>query len=153
MADNSVTNAKLSTTAGDTGGAWLAWTPTWANLTVGNGTVSAAYNKIGKTINLRLSIVFGSTTTMGASRPTFTLPVTANGAYSSAIIPTGSAIINDTSATIAYIASVAINGSTTVATIARPSADPAQWFTVTSTSPMAWATGDSINLTMTYEAA
>lgn len=44
-----------------TGWAWSAWTPTWSNLTVGNGTVTARYIQVGKTVFFRLYIVFGNT--------------------------------------------------------------------------------------------
>lgn len=55
--------------------AWGSWTPTWVNLTVGNGTVNAKYIQIGKTIFYRVDVSFGSTTTIAAAC-TFTLPVT-----------------------------------------------------------------------------
>ena len=50
-----VTNAKLSTTAGEPGGAWKAWTPTFTGLTVGaGGTLTCAYTQIGKTVHGRI---------------------------------------------------------------------------------------------------
>jgi len=58
-------------------GAWTAYTPTWTNLTVGNGTVTAAYTQIGKTVMGKIHIAAGSTSSITGSVPTFTLPVTA----------------------------------------------------------------------------
>lgn len=57
------------------GGAWTAWTPTWVNLTIGNGTNDWKYMQIGKSVWFRGVTIFGTTTTMGTG-PTFTLPVT-----------------------------------------------------------------------------
>jgi hypothetical protein len=54
---------------------WISYTPTWTNLTVGNGTVTAAYKQIGKTVLYRICLIFGTTTSMGTN-PFVTLPVT-----------------------------------------------------------------------------
>lgn len=55
---------------------WAAWTPTWANLTVGNATQTARYVQSGKTVFFSLKLVLGSTSSVGTG-PTFTWPVTA----------------------------------------------------------------------------
>lgn len=55
--------------------AWSSWTPTWTNLTIGNGTNSWKYRQIGKSVFFRGVTIFGTTTTMGTG-PTFTLPTT-----------------------------------------------------------------------------
>lgn len=54
---------------------WTTWTPTWVNLTVGNGTVVAKYRQIGKLVVCRLSLVLGSTSSVSGDF-SFTLPVT-----------------------------------------------------------------------------
>ena len=46
---------------GNTGGAWQTWTPTYNNLTVGNGTVTCGYKQIGKTVTFRWIFQLGST--------------------------------------------------------------------------------------------
>jgi hypothetical protein len=53
LAAGAVTNAKLATSAGEIGAAWASWTPTWTNLSVGNGTMAGAYIQIGKTVHFR----------------------------------------------------------------------------------------------------
>ena len=58
-------------------GAWTSYTPTFTNLTVGNGTLSAEYFQIGKLVFVRVSFVMGSTSSMGSS-PFFTLPITSD---------------------------------------------------------------------------
>jgi len=79
-------NAHVNTTSGAhsldaslwTGlGAWSSWTPTVANMTVGNGSVTAKYTQIGKTVHWRATVVTGSTTSYTSTNATFTLPVTA----------------------------------------------------------------------------
>lgn len=63
-----ITNYMTASTA-----AWTTYTPTLANLTLGNGTVAASYRRLGKTLMLRFRFTFGSTSSMGTS-PTFSLP-------------------------------------------------------------------------------
>jgi hypothetical protein len=54
-------------------GAWTAYTPTLANLTLGNGVMAASYRRIGHTLELRFRFTFGTTSVMGTN-PTFSLP-------------------------------------------------------------------------------
>jgi hypothetical protein len=53
--------------------AWISYTPTFTNLTVGNGTLTSKYCIIGKTMFLRFDLVGGSTSTI-TGVPTVTLP-------------------------------------------------------------------------------
>lgn len=48
------------------GSPWIAYTPTLANVTLGNGSITGAYSKIGRTVHYRGAIVFGSTTAVTA---------------------------------------------------------------------------------------
>lgn len=59
---------------------WDTWSPTFTNLTVGNGTVVAKYITIGKFVFFYISVTFGSTSSMSAA-PYFTLPVNASADY------------------------------------------------------------------------
>lgn len=81
--DGAITNAKLNTAAGELGGVWQDWTPSFANITVGNGTLVAKCTQRGKTVHFRLKITAGSTTSFATSA-TVSVPVTANSAYSDA---------------------------------------------------------------------
>lgn len=56
-------------------GEWTNYTPTWTNLTVGNGTVIARYAQIGTTIVFSVRITFGSTTSISGN-PRISLPAT-----------------------------------------------------------------------------
>ena len=151
--DGTIGNNHLSTTAGDIGGAWTSWTPTWTNLTVGNGTVTAKYTKIGKTIHFRITYTHGSTSSMG-SNPTFTLPVTHvsyttpgsylqigyGECYDNGVAGYNAAIrLNSTTVCQIYV----LNGATS---IVQPTA-------ITSTAPFTWGTGDGFAVCGTYESA
>lgn len=58
------------------GGTWAAWTPTYTNLTLGNGTVVARYAQVGKIVTAYYKLTYGSTTSITGSIPTITLPIT-----------------------------------------------------------------------------
>jgi hypothetical protein len=65
------------TTLSDT--AWTAYTPTWSSAAnpqpaIGNGTLTGAWKKIGRTVHFRIAATFGGTTTYGTSVWQFTLP-------------------------------------------------------------------------------
>jgi hypothetical protein len=46
-------------------GDWTSYTPTFSEITIGNGTVSASFMRVGKTIFYKGQIVYGSTTAYG----------------------------------------------------------------------------------------
>jgi hypothetical protein len=136
------------------GGAWQSWIPVWTNLSVGDGTVVARYAQIGKSVFVRLSIVFGSTTSVSGSI-SFTLPV-ARIAYGGGLglTPLGTALLWDSSAGVAY-AGRAGNLSTTEAQIFSHSVSGTAVVAAapSSTQPFTWAVGDEIDLELFYEAA
>jgi hypothetical protein len=55
-------------------GAWQSYTPTWTNLTIGNGTVTAQYSTFNKIGFLDVKLEFGSTTSITAANARFTVP-------------------------------------------------------------------------------
>lgn len=158
LANAIVTNAKLSTTAGEPGGAWQTFSPTWTNLTPGNGVGNYKYMQIGKTVFFRIRFKFGTTSTMG-SIPLVTYPVPpldindgSSTTEFSAII--GSSIFKDDSVGSAYNGVVYFKNATNMqpATIDTSGA-LSLGQTVDATSPFTWATSDLIQLTGMYEAA
>ncbi|WP_052685172.1 hypothetical protein [Lentzea aerocolonigenes] len=60
------------------GAAWTTYTPTWtgdsSNPSIGNGTLTGAWTKIGITVMVRVSMLPGSTTTFGSGFWSFALP-------------------------------------------------------------------------------
>jgi hypothetical protein len=53
---------------------WQAYSPTYNSITIGNGTVTARYQQIGKLVNVYWKLVWGSTTSF-TSYPRIYLPV------------------------------------------------------------------------------
>lgn len=154
-----IATAKLATDAGivygmlgtDSSYTWASWTPTWTNLTVGNGTVTAKYTQLGKTVIARVSVAFGSTTSIGGS-VSFTLPVTAV-AIAAGSPHIGSAIYDDVGTNL-YMG-VVYEGSTTsgVLRVGNAAATYTGTTVLSSTVPFTWTTSDAINLSLIYEAA
>lgn len=137
IADEAVTADKIDwTTLG-----WQTWTPSWTNLTVGSGTLSASYFKIGKIVFYQLSFTYGSGSSVG-SNPTFTLPSTASSDYMGG--PIGSSYFEDANGTdyvgLAWIASTT-TGSFRVSGAGGSYSDPNP---ISATAPFTWASGDKI---------
>lgn len=125
---------------------WTTYTPTNINVTVGNGTQTARYAKIGKTVFVSYRLVWGSTTSFGGI-PTIGLPSTTNSFVMTMAQLTDSGSSN-------YIGSIsADSGSTGVAprstTISGTTARHDSF--VNATTPFTWTTGDSLSFSLTYE--
>jgi len=132
-------------------GAWNSWTPTLTNLTLGNGTQSAAHHRIGRTIHFRWKFTLGSTSAVGTS-PQFTLPVAAHADYA-INMPMGTASLLDSGVALYLGWGIMINASTVAPVAVNSAGATATNASVTATVPFTWATGDVIMVTGTYEAA
>lgn len=134
--------------------AWQSWSPTWTNLTVGNGTVEAKYTQTGKTVICRLSIIFGGTSAMSTA-PRATLPVTAASypGVTDDVFPIGNVNILDSGT--AYFVGVANIASTTEVRfdVQNSGGTYTTNANITSTAPMTWTTNDGLYATLVYEAA
>ena len=131
---------------------WKTWTPTYTNFTLGNGTVIARYVRIGDTVIARLEIVFGSTTTIDAINPLFSMPVTALAGYGtqSAL---GTVFIQD-AGTAAHAATVKASGTTNfLIQVMNAAATYTRLVGITALIPMTWTTSDKFSFTAIYEAA
>ncbi len=75
--DNSVLSVQPAAIAAAIG-PWQTYTPTWAGVTtnpsIGNGTLSAKYRRVGDSIELIINVQGGSTTTYGSGIWSFSLP-------------------------------------------------------------------------------
>lgn len=148
--DAAVTPAKLLAGTGTTW-VWQSYTPTWTNLTVGNGTVTAKYARIGKTVILRIKFVMGGTSVMGSS-PTFSLPVTAISEYNSRY-SVGSLYLEDAGVAAYYGAMELSNTTTGAPNTFGTGGTYASSAGVSAAVPFTWGTGDFFNGTLVYEAA
>jgi hypothetical protein len=130
-------------------GAWTSYTPTWSNLTVGNGSLIAKYCLIGKVVFVTIELRFGSTTSISGF-VNVTMPIVpiasvqglSNIIYEDAGIGfrSGTAALYAFNNT-AYLA--ALNTSGTYGT----SSD------INATVPFTWTTNDGIYFSACYEVA
>lgn len=135
-----VTSAIQSQLAGksDTSGngAWTAYTPNLLNITIGNGTLTAAYQKMGKLVAYRATLTLGSTTTIG-SDAAINPPSSATGNY------VGSAYYVDVSASQFY----------TGFTKGNYLGYQGVYGYVAATVPFTWAVNDVIYVSAVYQEA
>lgn len=150
ITDGAVTNAKLNTTAGELGGVWKDYTPTLAAVTEGNGTKTAKYTQIGKTVIFNIRFILGSTSAITGS-PTVTLPVTTRTYWLAGQgVDIGSCSLQDAGVK-GYTGTLRLN-STTVAGLLILGTSGLQT-AISSTVPFTWATGDELLVQGMYEAA
>lgn len=128
--------------------AWTSFTPSWTNLTAGNGTNTGAYVKYGTTVFFRTKFTFGSTSSMG-SNPSFAYPVTKNAAYGSNLDPIGVA----TGRISGNYYDLGLTDRTGISPVARATAGAyASFNDVTATAPATWANGDLLITQGFYQA-
>jgi hypothetical protein len=128
---------------------WTVYTPTWTaattNPVLGNGSLVGRYKQIGEVVHFTMQLAIGSTTTLGTSYWRFTLPVTAqNTNY------LFTAFINDNGTT--FYQAMAVGETTSGFTLVVNTLN-ANSVVVSSTSPLAWTSGDTLTVSGTYEAA
>lgn len=112
---------------------------------VGNGTLSGAYTRIGRLVQSQIKLVLGSTTTMGSGGVIqFGIPFSA----SSSAGATGTAYIDDTGT--GWTVGFPTLRSSTIVDISLAVPGIIGTTRVTNTAPMVWATGDSIVISFVY---
>lgn len=134
------------------GTAWSSWSPSYTNITVGSGSVSAKYQQFGKTVFYRITIVFGAGMSI-ASGALISLPVTSvaiPGTADRQVIGYGT--YQDTG-TANYYAVVRWNTTTTMKLMSLDGANSTGYNTVSNTIPFTWVSTDEIHLHGMYEAA
>jgi len=126
--------------------AWTAYTPTWTNVTVGNGTVLARYGEIGKWVQASITLTLGSTSSVGSGGVYLSLPVTlATGAtVTNSVL--GSCGFQDSSAGAWRAGAAFRNGSNARLIMADGT-------NLSATAPWTWATGDLISVLLAFERA
>ena len=117
------------------GSAWTNYTPTFTNLTLGNGTIIAKHRKIGASVELVFELKFGTTTAITGS-PKATLPTRAENR--------GMVVAEYTESGVGYRTG-----------LARLSIDDVQFLLIaaspiTATTPFTWDTGDLISFHLIY---
>lgn len=128
-------------------GAWTSFSPTWANNSIGNGTESAKYRIIGKSVRVEVHQKAGSTTAW-ASGQTLAPPVAADSKYSSFRASVGHGMASDIGAVI-YPLEVYFDEDNSVFKFVYGNATTA-W---TTNFPFTETTGDFLSFFIEYEAA
>lgn len=152
IGDGAIKSSNIDwTTVPATVGAWSNWTPTWTNLTVGNGTLNARFMEFGKTVRGKISFILGSTSSI-TGNVLFTLPRTATALVAAdSFYSVGVGEAQDVgSATI--LCRVRLNSTTlgqiyainAAGTYAQPSGFGAS-------SPFNWVSGDGFTASFEYE--
>jgi len=150
--NNSVpNNAWNNTGAFGSSWAWTTWTPSYTNLTIGNGTVVSKYNQTGKTVHVFWQFVLGTTSAV-ASIPTISLPVTAT---VGANISPGSGYGFAEDSGVGGYPCVVLISSTTIFRIDAQTASGTYLLNtpITAAIPFAWGNGDKYTAHFMYEAA
>lgn len=163
IADGTVTTVKIAdaniTAAKIKADAWTSYTPTWTalstNPTLGNGTLTGKYIQLGKIVMFRISIVFGSTTTVGNGTWSLTLPTNHNHPDYS---PIGDMVCAETGAPDFSIGTAmttisALGGGVNKFVCYYQTASGTNANPVGSSQPFAWNNTDVFSITGTYEAA
>lgn len=131
---------------------WQDWTPSYTNITVSNGSVTAKYIQIGKTVFFTWQLTCGSTTSI-SNAMTITLPVTASTTFSTrSDTAIGTVAIRD-SGTASYGGVLILAISSTAMNPKFFRADSSTSAELTTTFPITEATGDTFVCTGMYEAA
>ena len=149
-----ITNEKLATAVGEIGGAWIAYTPAIGGITAGNGTLTARYQKIGKTVKGYVRFVLGTTSAVGGSL-IVPAPVTAAAHYGVNGSRIGNSYFEDPGVvgiggSVVFVASTA-NMTFYVSGSGGPYV--VDTLSVSGVAPFTWATGDFFQAQFEYETA
>lgn len=140
-------------------GAWTSYTPSWlaeggAAPTLGNGTLTGRYLKVGRTVDFVLQLTWGSTTAPGGGAGSenwvFTLPAIPAASFT---FRTVKADALDNSAGLHYGAAgtySTANGGSIRSLVDQQGASGAIWDSV---YPFTWAASDILYVYGRYEAA
>lgn len=132
--------------------AWSSYNVTWTNLTEGNGTEIAYYKQIGSIVFFRIQFTLGSTSSVTGAI-SFSLPLTAIIPNPSTLLRIGFGSCDDVSG-FTYNCDVTLaSTSTALISVQSTASANVRLASISSTVPMTWTTGDSINISGFYEVA
>lgn len=140
----------LSTSVASMTAAWTSYSGTFTltassvNPSLGNSTVTARYRQVGKTADIDITIVIGSTFTAGTGDYRFSIPVTLRSTTQGA----GACYVLDLG-TAHKGGGTVFPQSTTALQVANPSGSNL----IGAAAPQVWATGDMILLSFRGELA
>lgn len=119
-----------------------AWTASSVNPSLGNGTISGVYYRVGPLVVVNITLLMGSTTTFGTGGWRFSYP---SGAASNTTVSIGAGWAVDSSVPASH--AMHVRGETdwmTVMTAGNPAS------LADSATPFTWAQNDVLRLTLSY---
>jgi hypothetical protein len=125
---------------------WTAYTPTLTNITLGNGTIVARYQQIGKTVNFEVLFTMGSTSVMGG-------PAQVSMPVSPARITKGFPVTLLDDSVRVYWGNADIFDNRFYLTATVTDGTYAYFNYVSGTVPFTWTTNDKFSIYGSYEAA
>jgi hypothetical protein len=131
---------------------WTSFTPTWSNLTVGNGTYSSSvYWLDGKLAHVAVTLVFGTTTAITGD-VSFTVPAALT-RRSAATNPNHSCTFADVGVAnvVGGIVSSSANATQFFVRASLSNATYTNLDAISSTIPFTWGNTDRLDFSMSYE--
>ena len=120
------------------------WTPTFAGLTIGNGTVSGTYTKIGRQVTVVFGFNCGSTTSVGTLGNITGLPFLSADIWTGYIKVHG--VVFDSGSRWFEAVAALGNNSNTIFVPSTANLTSA----ISASNPMTWTTNDNLVFTATY---
>jgi hypothetical protein len=130
------------------GGTYTAWTPSFSNFTLGNGTVEARYLQVGKMVHAFAKVTLGSTSSFTGSGLQITLPV--NAAYQP-FYPIATANLYDNGTAVLAAQTYLNDASNLRIQVIRTDGTYAGFADINSTVPFTWTTNDLFVINAIYE--
>jgi hypothetical protein len=121
---------------------WLTWSPSFTNLSLGNGSVAAEYITIGSLVVGRISITLGTTTSISGALE-LTLPASPDGFYPNGFA-LGDATLQDNTLAVNYSGLIARSPSGARFVAKDTSGSFSTNVAVSSGTPFTWASGDRL---------
>ncbi len=132
---------------------WTGWSPSYSNLTIGDGTVVSRFMEAGNLIAARFQWTFGSTSSVDGAGSTISLPATVSSSGYDGATVMGVATFRD-AGTGTFTGTVEFQTTTTVEIrVGDVTASHTRLADISSTVPMTWTTGDILAFLVVYEAA
>ncbi|MBX9425421.1 hypothetical protein K4902_24040 [Streptomyces lateritius] len=131
--------------------AWTTYVPVWTasvNPNLSNGTLVGRYKKIGRLVNFQIDLTMGSTTTYGTGAWSITLPFQAAASSGSRV---GNAQALGASRFGGQV--IVSPGANGVGAFFPASSAVSNYSSAAAAVPFAWANGNELRITGTYESA
>lgn len=137
-------------------GTYTAYTPTWAGLTVGNGTLTSSYTRVNNFVHYFGKIVFGSTSAITGS-VSVSLPINLNADMAGTTAAQfGPASFRDVSATATFTGNGRVSTSSATTAVIEVTAANVTYAlnsSLSATAPFTWTTADNLAWNFYYKAA